>query len=268
MTVETVEGFSALNRGILYASLLLAPAHFVAGFDSTGLTSLGFHAFNWYNQFIWYNAVQSRQLHALSILPHYFNLIYAISYLGGIASGYIATGLLLGLGTGGVVILNNITAWKSWAHLQPKGYGEYQFFFFGWRTLNDGWHKFFLVWQVFDSLLTFMCVMAAFAIPLKMMISRTSKDKEKKKPSRLLDAMKTISNYKYIAIPCGAALMMIVAWPLVLWVELLIQRNHIESPTDWISVWLFIAQAGLLIIPSFGGYSFTLLKKICKRGND
>jgi hypothetical protein len=39
------------------------------------------------------------------------------------------------------------------------------------------------------------------------------------------------------------------AWELILWVELIISRNHIESPTDMIAVWLFIAQIVTMVLP-------------------
>lgn len=250
MTVEVVQGFSLLNRWLLYSSVMLAPAQFLGGWESKGLTSLGFLAFNWYNQVIWYNAVNSGELHALSLLPIHFNIVYALSYLGGVAAGNIVSGILLGLGTAGVMILNTITAWKAWALHLPEGYGEYEFFFFGWRTLNSDWRKFFLVWQIGDSVFALSGVCMTIAIPIIM----AANQEKREKPSSLWKGLATITNLKYPLIPVGAAAMMMIAWPLVLWVELIVQRNHIDSPTDWVSVWLFVAQIGLLMLPSFGGY--------------
>jgi hypothetical protein len=263
-TVDAVDGFSVLNRGLIYTSLLLAPAQAVAGYDSSGFTSLGFLAFNWYQQLKWYNDIRAHHLHALSLLPVHFNTIYSISYLGGVTSGNIWMGILLGLGTAGVMILNTVAAWMSWATNQEAGYGEYQFFFFGWRTLTDGWHKFILVWQIGDSFFAFTTVIACLAIPIFMEIERRDRGAEEKATS-LLKGLKTISNLRYPLIIVGSAAMLLVAWPLILWVELIIQRNKIESETDWIAVWLFIVQVGLLMIPSFNGYFGYLAKRAWSR---
>ncbi|KAG9255539.1 uncharacterized protein F5Z01DRAFT_546384 [Emericellopsis atlantica] len=259
MSHEVVQGFSVLNRGLLYTSLVLSPAHFLSGWSSHGTTNLGFLAYNWYNQFVWYFAIQDRQLHALSLLPVHFNMIYAFTYLAGAAAGNLPAGVLLALGSAGVMVLNTVAAWIAWRDCQTAGYGEYEFFFFGWRTLSPGWHKFTLVWQIFDTMLIFACVILALSIPMYMhTIRRELADKGgEHKPNSLLAGLKAISNYKYLAIP-GSVLMLVFVWPLILWVELIIRRNDITSPTDWVSVWLFVAQVGLLVIPSFGGY---LLRK-------
>lgn len=37
--------------------------------------------------------------------------------------------------------------------------------------------------------------------------------------------------------------------PLILWTDFIFARNHIESATDWIAVWFFVAQVGALLIP-------------------
>jgi hypothetical protein len=257
-SIEVVAGFSLLNRWLLYASFMLAPAQFMAGWESNGPVNLGFLAYNWYNQFVWYFAVRDRELHALSLLPIHFNFIYAFSYLGGVSSGNIVMGLLAGLGTGGVMVLNTVAAWTSWATNQPQGYGEYQFFFFGWRTLNDGWHKFLLCWQIGDSFLALSTVIGAIAIPITMFVQR---DRTKEQAKTPLDAIKAISNLRYPLIPIGAAVMLLLGWPLIMWVELIVNRNHITSPTDWVSVWLFVAQVGLLMIPSLNGYLGYLVKR-------
>lgn len=63
----------------------------------------------------------------------------------------------------------------------------------------------------------------------------------------------------YPAIPLGAILMLIFAWPLILWVELIVQRNHIVSETDMVAVWLFVAQVGTMLIPSWS----SVLRLVC-----
>ena len=140
-TVHVIQGFSKINRWLLYASFMLAPAQFISGIGNNCPSNLGFLAYNWYTQVSWYRAIKSKQLHALSLIPVHWNTIFAVSYLGGVTSGNIVMGLLLGLGTAGVIVLNNVASWTSWATNQTEGFGVYQFFFFGWRTLNPSWHK-------------------------------------------------------------------------------------------------------------------------------
>jgi hypothetical protein len=148
--VHVIPGFSLTNRLLLYASILLAPAQFVSGIKNNFPSNLGFLAYNWYTQIQWYHAIKAKQLHALSLATPHFNLIYAISYLGGITSGNTIMSILLGLGTAGAMMINAVASCISWATNQPDGFGKYQFFFGGWQTLSSGWHKFLLSWQIFD----------------------------------------------------------------------------------------------------------------------
>jgi len=55
--------------------------------------------------------------------------------------------------------------------------------------------------------------------------------------------------YKYLAIPIGGILVLLISWPLILWVELIVARNNIESETDMVAVWLFVAQVATMLIP-------------------
>jgi len=233
-TVQITPGFSVTNRSLLYISFMLAPAQFISGLRSNCPSNLGFLAYNVYTQIAWYQDVKAKQLHALSLALVHFNLIYAISYLGGVTSGNIVMALLLGFGTAGVIVLNTVAAWTSWATNQLEGFGVYQFFFFGWRTFSPGWHKFILVWQIFDSIVAFSCLFAAIGIATAVV------NLDEKPPWYL----------KYSAIPIGAVAMLLGGWPLILWTELLVARNHIESATDMIAVWLFVAQVGAMLIPS------------------
>lgn len=70
------------------------------------------------------------KLYVLSFLSIHFNFMYVFSYAGGISSGNIFMSILLGLGTVGVLLLNTIAVWMSWATKQPEGFGEYQFLLF------------------------------------------------------------------------------------------------------------------------------------------
>ncbi|KAL1996937.1 hypothetical protein VTN49DRAFT_7802 [Thermomyces lanuginosus] len=155
MTVQIAQGFSLTNRCLLYASYCLAPAQFMSGIQSHNPANLCFLAFNWYTQIRWYQLMSSKKdIHAISLILPHFNFLYSISYVGGITSGSLFLGIPLGLGTAGVMILNTVAAWKAWALHQSPGYGTYRFFFFGWRTLTECWHReLFLPWQILDSVL-------------------------------------------------------------------------------------------------------------------
>jgi hypothetical protein len=235
--VEVVAGFSKTNRWLLYTSMMLSPAQAASGVGSNCPSNLGFLAYNIYTQIQWYKAVRNKELHALSLLPGHFNTIYIITYLGGVTSDNIVMGLLLALGTAAVIVLNNVCSWVSWATNQPEGYDTFQFFFFGWRTLNDNWHKFLMVWEIADSIFTVACVVGIFTIAI--MVSLT-------------DAGEFPWWARYPAIPVGAVAILVLLWPLIMWTELIVQKNNIVSDTDWIAVWLFIAQVGAMIIPSCG----------------
>ncbi|KFY29223.1 hypothetical protein V493_02483 [Pseudogymnoascus sp. VKM F-4281 (FW-2241)] len=255
-TVTIVDGFSTINRWLLYTSFMLAPAQFASGLNNNCPSNVGFLAYNWYTQIMWLRAIRAHQLHALSLLPVHFNQLFVLTYLGGVTSGNIFMGGLLGLGTAGVIVLNTVAAWNSWATNQPEGYGVYQFFFFGWRTLSPGWHKFILVWQISDSIFALICLIAAISLSIGMPLAT---EEESTKTPWYLE--------KYPLIPIGAAVAMLVGWPLILWTELIVARNKIESDTDMLSVWLFIAQVGTMLIPASSTY-FGCMKRVLKKPKD
>ncbi|KAL2157063.1 hypothetical protein VTH06DRAFT_7062 [Thermothelomyces fergusii] len=243
-TVQIAEGFSLTNRWLLYASAMLAPAQFITGLDSDFPSNLGFLAYNWYTQIKWYQMVsgKSEEIHAVSLVLPHFNLLYALSYLGGISSGNLYMGLLLSLGTAGVTILNTAASWKAWAVHQPRGYGAYRFFFFGWRTLTKDWHRWlFLPWQITDTITALSLFISAMCLACLV-------QEECKKIVNIFKGWRC----KFLVIPASAVLAFIWGWPLVLWTELIISRNHLESKTDMIAVWLFIAQVAAMLMPSFG----------------
>ena len=214
--IMIVQGFSLMNRLLLYASVLLAPAQFVSGLKNNCPSNIGFLAYNWYNQMVWYRAVKAKELHALSLILPHFNLIYALSYLGGISSGNIVMGGLLGFGTTGVLILNTVVSWISWATNQPEGLYDYRFFFFGWRTLKPNWHKFFLVWQIADSMaalsLGITALVGSFMIAADNDMLDDFDDDGKSPWKRWL--------YTVAAIPLGAAVALFISWPNILWTEM------------------------------------------------
>ena len=247
--IKVVDGFSLTNRWLLYTSFMLSPAQFISGIGNNCPSNIGFLAYNWYTQIAWYQAVRSRELHALSLLPVHFNLIYVFTYLAGVTSGNLFMAIILGVGSSGVIILNTVSAWTAWATNQPEGFGEYQFFFFGWRTLSDGWHKFILCWQIGDSLFAFGSVFIAITTAVQMVYIEDEGNASKLIPWKGKRA-DDLAKWRYPAILVGAALMMFGGWPVILWTELIVQRNHIESDTDWIAVWLFVAQAAALVVPS------------------
>ncbi|KAL2178942.1 uncharacterized protein P884DRAFT_195882 [Thermothelomyces heterothallicus CBS 202.75] len=242
MAVRVVPGFSLTNRWLLYTSYFLAPAQFVSGLNSNCPSNVGFLAYNWYTQIQWYKLMSGKdEIHAISLILPHFNLLYAFSYLGGASSGSIFMGVLLGLGTAGVMILNTVSAWKAWAVHQSQGYDVYQFFFFGWRTLTEGWHRgLFLPWQIFDSVAALWCVGMAFYAAVYV-------------PGALEEELEDVKWWhRFPAIPIGAIVMLLMGWPLVMWTELIISRNHLESETDMIAVWLFVAQVATMLMPSCG----------------
>jgi len=239
MIYQTVQGFSLTNRWLLYASIMLSPAQFISGLKSNFPGNFGFLAYNRYTQISWYQAVKANQLGPLSLLPVHFNTIYSISYLGGVSSGNMVFGVLLGLGTAGVMCVNNAAAWESWISNQPDGFGQYEFYFYGWRTLTPGWHKFIMVWNISDTLE--LVTFAVIAIVLAVIVAALDDESE-------LDDW-TQWFVRYLAIPVGAIAMLLISWPLIMWVELIYARNHIQSDTDMIAVWLFVAQVVLMLIP-------------------
>jgi len=138
---------------------------------------------------------------------------------------------MLGFATAGLIILNCAAAWTSWATNLPEGYGVYHFFFFGWRTLSPGWRTFFLLWQIVDTILALTAIIFAIALPIIH-------------PEPDLPWWS-----RYPAIIWGPPAALFFAWPIVLWTELIISRNHIKSETDMIAVYLFIAQVVTMLIP-------------------
>jgi hypothetical protein len=218
MSVQIVPRFSLANRLILYASFL-APAQFVSGIGNHCPSNIGFLAYNLYTQIRWLQAVMgdSSDLHALSLILPYFNLIYAVSYVAGVSSARFVWSVPLGLGTTGVLVLNTVSSWKAWAVHQPRGYGVYQFFFFGWRTLDDDWHKyFFLLWYIFDSMWAFFYIIVAIGLAFSM--------PKVEKEARWY--------HTYLAIPLGSiGMLACLGWPLILWTELIIARNQLVSET-------------------------------------
>ena len=235
---QTVAGFSLTNRWLLYASIMLSPAQFISGLNSNFPSNFGFLAYNWYTQITWYQAAKAGQLGPLSLLPVHFNTIYAISYLGGVSSGNKFFTILLGIGTAGVMCLNNAAAWQSWMTDQSAGFGQYEFFFFGWQTLSPGWHKFIMVWNIYDTLE--LVAFVFLAIALVVWAASVDEDNDS-------DWMQWFMRYP--AIPLGAICILLFAWPLILWVELIYARNHIQSDTDMVAVWLFVTQVVLMLLP-------------------
>jgi len=226
---------------------MLTPAQLMSGIASNSPSNIGFLAYNWYNQYVWYTAAKENNLHALSLLPIHFNTIYAYTYLGGITSGNIPMAVILGLGTAGLIILNSVASWMSWATALPEGYGIYQFFFFGWRTLTPGWRTFFLLWQIANTI-----IVVPTSVILAILLSIYAAKGDITPPWY----------QTYFAIIWGPPLVLCFTWELILWVELVVSRNDIESETDMIAVWLFVAQVVLLLMPDPWPIIAATLKRI------
>jgi hypothetical protein len=129
--VNVVPGFSLTNRWLIYTSLMLTPAQAISGIGSHCPSNIGFLAYNWWQQYIWFSATKSKQLHAMSHLPAYFNMMCGITYLGGVQSGNLPMGIVLGLGSAGLMAMNTVTVWIDLRTNLLEGDGVYQFFFFG-----------------------------------------------------------------------------------------------------------------------------------------
>ena len=228
------------NRWLIYASLMLTPAQALSGIASNCPSNIGFLAYNWWQQYTWFTAVKKRDLHALSLLPIYFNMLYTVTYLGDIFAGNVAMGVVLGLGTAGLIIMNTITAWISWKTNLPEGVGLYQFYFFGWRVLSEKWRKLFLVWEIFDTMVVANAVVASVCLGIRIPGQFKVAEREK----RLFRWARGTAMF------WGSALMLLATWPLILWMELIVKKNNIVSETDMIAVWLFIAQVATMVIPS------------------
>ena len=237
--MDVVPGFSLTNRMLLYTSFLLAPAQFTSGLGNYCPSNFGFLAYNWYTQIHLLRATQGKELRALSLVIPHICVTFNFGYLGGISSGSTVIGTLQGILTAGLMLVNAAVMWISWRVNQPDGFGTYEFFFFGWRTLTPDWHTFFLVWGIFD---TFAAVgLAVGAIFGGYQIASNYEDNGQSAWKKWLGTIKTIF--------VGAASAMLALWPLVLWIELIVGRNHVESETDWIAVWLFVAQVVTMTAP-------------------
>ncbi|TEB21389.1 hypothetical protein FA13DRAFT_1799919 [Coprinellus micaceus] len=243
--IQVIAGFSLTNRWLLYASLMLTPAQALSGVGSQAPTNIGFLAYNYYQQYLWYTAAKSKQIHALALLPTYLDLIYAVTYLGGIPAGNVPMGILLGLGTAGLLLMNTITAWIALKTNLPEGDGVYQFFFFGWRTLSKGWRRLMTMWQVFDTLTVVVAVIGSIVLGVIIPLNVDEDDVDDSEFKTLRDT----------AIFWGSALVLVcLGWPLILWIELIVKRNNIVSETDMIAVYLFVAQVAAMILPGIVGF--------------
>ncbi|KAJ3544964.1 hypothetical protein NMY22_g2610 [Coprinellus aureogranulatus] len=234
-------GFSATNRALLYGSLITSPVQAVFGLGSNSPLNLGFLAYSWYQQYLWYLAARERNLHALSILVDHLNIVFCLTALAAVPCGNHPMGILLGLGTAGVVIMNNVTAWISWKTNLPEGDGVYRFFFFGYRTLSPGWRKFLFLWAIGDTFLTALSVI--LAIGLGIFIPMCFGAREMKGQARSEGRWWWNDWWFWLWVVSVST----AAGSLVLFIELTVKRNKIMSNTDMVSVYLFAVQAALLV---------------------
>ncbi|EGS20305.1 uncharacterized protein CTHT_0021310 [Thermochaetoides thermophila DSM 1495] len=69
---------------------MLAPAQYIAGVGTSDISNLGFLAYNIHMQYMWYrdiiNPSAPENVGPLCLLIPHFNVIYAISYVGGVSS--------------------------------------------------------------------------------------------------------------------------------------------------------------------------------------
>lgn len=100
-----------------------------------------------------------------------------------------------------------------------------------------------MLWQISDSGLALAGVVAAIVIVVRLAFQEHVGDGF----AKLVKWW-----YTYTAVPAGRLVMLFVSWPLILWTELIILRNELESETDIVAVWLFVAQAVTILLPSCG----------------
>ncbi|KAJ3531772.1 hypothetical protein NMY22_g8015 [Coprinellus aureogranulatus] len=248
-------GFSLTNRWLIYTSLMFTPAQALSGVGSHCPSNIGFLAYNWWQQYTWYKSAKAKDLHALSLLPPYLNMMYSLTYLGGVPAGNVFMGVLLGVGTAGLIIMNTVTAWISLKTNLPEGDGIYQFFFFGWRKLSPGWRIFFLLWDISDTLEAVTAVVGAIVIGVYIPLAVQKKD--------LGDS--SFRWWRDTAVFWGSAAVLVFAWPLILWMELIVQRNKIESETDMVAVYLFIAQVVAMVLPSLASVAGSCLELLPRK---
>ena len=215
MTIETIEGFSFVNRVLLYVSTVLAPAQYVAGVGSNCLSNLGFLGYNMYQQWMWYKVVSSRDnadyVGALYLLLPYFNMIFAISYVAGVSTRHWFLAFLLWGGTTFMIVVNTIATWKAYEYMKD-GYGVYDFCFFGCRELNIDWHNyFFRIWTISG---TAMCVVSVIWT-IAMAVLAVKKNSDVNKFIRALGWNKF--KLVIVAIFLGSFFMTIGFWPIFLY---------------------------------------------------
>ena len=290
MTIYLPEGYSLINRIIIYTSTALAPAQYISGVGSNCFSNLGFLTFNIYSQVLWYRHIIAwsslfpEAIAPFSLLLPHFNIIYSISYVAGVSSRSGGLAVLLWLGTSVMLIINTILLWSSWKHM-AVGYGEYEFFFFGWRTLTPKWHKvFFLMWNVSSTILCgnsiiWAAAMARLSCKQSSIVNKfVTKFRDRLGSGMMLVAIfggvlfMLIGAWPFTIFFFKAALKRVLQdsfseafgliesyiflqsgiWPFILWTELIFQRNEIVSATDETAVWLFIFQVVAMIIPAYG----------------
>ena len=242
MAVKIAPGFSLTNRWLLYISYALAPAQFLSGLNSNCPSNIGFLAYNWYTQIQWYRLMSSKEdIHAISLLMPHFNLLYAISYLGGVSSANPLVLMICCFATAGAIVLNTMNTWRTFA-----GNGSpsdiYQFFFFGWRTpTTTGWSVFFILWQVFNTLLVLASLTMIYHYLVAAPIASEESGLGRLWGWRRLAARPIVSLFVFIQF----------GWPLILWTELIISRNRIQGESDSLSMIMFIVQVAAMLIGTF-----------------
>jgi hypothetical protein len=247
MSTPILPGFSLANRWIFYTSTMLAPAQALAGFGSNWPSNIGFLAYNIYQQYLWYNGIKTNRLHALSLIPVYLNMMLPITYAGGVPAGNRLMVALLCVATIGLTVPSTLTAWVSWRTNLPEGDGEYQFPFFGSRTLNKGWRMLFLVWGICNTLSSLGMIISVVWLSFWLMVWFKKPEEDE---GLFGWVKKKIFLLRATAICWGAVGILILVWPFIYWMESIVKWNRIVSDTDMISVYLFVAQVVVMIVPT------------------
>ncbi|KAF6744606.1 hypothetical protein DFP72DRAFT_1018729 [Ephemerocybe angulata] len=253
MSTPVVAGFSLTNRLLIYFNFLLAPAHLLAGGEITlpeklrylryFPSNLGFLAYDCYQQVLWYKAINTEEIHALSLVIAYLNAMYAITYLAGLSAANHLYFSLQALGVAGMLTINAISGWINCTQNLPKGDGVYRFWFFGWRRLSEGWRGLAIFIQVLITLGSLILAIVVIILARRHSQFMGKYAKEQGEPWGKW--------WRIGAIALLTLIVLIFGWPLALWMELVVLKNGLVSETDWVAVYLFIAQVVMMIIPGF-----------------
>ncbi|KAJ3490263.1 hypothetical protein NLG97_g5813 [Lecanicillium saksenae] len=109
-----------------------------------------------------------------------------------------------------------------------------------------------MCWMIGDSFTALLCVIIAIGVAVYVATLDEEDDLPEVFDVDWMSPASQVQALRYPMIILGAAGMLLFGWPVIMWTELIVARNHIHSDTDWVAVWLFVAQVVTMVIPSCG----------------